>query len=355
VAQLNPVSGDPHELTGLLRSWDADPEPQPLVVVTSGSTGSPKRVRLTRSAMRASVDATDGYLGGRGQWLLALPAHPVAGLQVLYRNVRAHQEPVALRGSGGEAWAEAVAAMRGARRYASVVPTQLVRLLDRGEVGPLAELDGLLVGGGPLDPSRRRQAEEAGVRVVMSYGMSETCGGCVYDGYPLDGVALKVAGDGEVVLSGSMLFAGYDDGSGGVDAAATAGVLRNGWLHTGDLGRLDPDGRLQLLGRRDQVVITGGLNVPGPAVERMLAVDRRVLDVAVVGVPHPEWGEQVTAVLVTAGGAVPDLASLRALVEPRSWAPRAVTVVEALPRTGNGKVDRAAVRSLATERCGGPS
>ncbi len=345
--QLSSPGGDPHEIAAQLLSWDTEASAQPLVVETSGSTGQPKRVRLSRGAMRSSVDGTHGYLGGRGQWLLALPAHHVAGLQVLYRNVRSRQQPVVLADQSTGSWAEAVAAMSGPRRYTSVVPTQLVRLLEAGAVAPLADLDAVLVGGGPLDPHRRREAADAGVRVVMTYGMSETCGGCVYDGYPLDGVALKVDGQGEVLLAGAVLFDGYDDGSGSIDETATASVMEAGWLHTSDLGRLDDDGRLQLLGRRDQVVVSGGLNVPGPAVEQMLGRHRRVAEVAVVGVPHPEWGEQVTAVVRAVDG-VPVLSELRDLVEPRAWAPQALVLVDALPHTSNGKVDRVALRELAT-------
>lgn len=351
MAHLHPVSGDPLELAALLREWDETTTPQPLVVETSGSTGRPKRVVLSRSAMRASVDATHGFLGGRGQWVLALSPHHVAGLQVLYRNTRARQEPVVLDGDG---WARAVSALTGPRRYTSVVPTQLVRLLDRGEVGPLTQLDAVLVGGGPLDPERRREAEEAGVRVVMTYGMSETCGGCVYDGYPLDGVGVMIDDDGEILLTGSVLFDGYGHGQGGSDELGGAAIRRHSWLRTADLGRFDADGRLHVLGRRDQVVVSGGRNVPGPAVEQMLAKAPGVRDVAVVAVPHPEWGEQVTAVVVTHDGETPDLARLRELVEPREWAPRAVVVVDELPRTTNGKLDRAAVRGLVGVENVGP-
>ncbi len=343
MAHLHPVSGGPLELAELLREWDRTTTPPPVVVETSGSTGRPKRVVLSRAAMRASVDATHGYLGGRGQWLLALSPQHVAGLQVLYRNVRAREQPVVL---DGDDWAGAVAAMTGARRYASVVPTQLVRLLDRDQVGPLTELDAVLVGGGPMDPERRREAEDAGVRVVMTYGMSETCGGCVYDGYPLDGVGIKIDENGEILLTGSVLFDGYGDGQGGSDELAGQAIWSRGWLRTADLGRLDADGRLHVLGRRDQVVVSGGLNVPGLAVEQMLAKAPGVRDVAVVAVPHAEWGEQVTAVVVTESGDAPDLTRLRELVEPREWAPRAVVVVDELPRTTNGKLDRAAVRDL---------
>ncbi len=356
MAQLNPVAGEPQDVADSLVAWDAEADPAPLVVETSGSTGSPKRVRLTRNALRASVEATHGYLGGAGQWLLALPVQHVAGLQVLYRNVRAAEPVACVTGPEPDAWRRAVEAMTGERRYTSLVPTQLVRLLeaeDRSGVTALARLDAVLVGGGGLRPAQRLAAEAAGIRVVSTYGMSETAGGCVYDGYPLDGLALKISHRGEVLLRGPSLFQGYDDGAGALDPVATAEVLRAGWLHTADLGRLDADGRLELLGRSDQVVVSGGVNVPGGAVERQLLADPRVRDVAVVGVPDPEWGELVTAVVET-DGVVPTLADVRELVEPRTWAPRALLVVDQLPRTDNHKVDRAAVKELVRRRAEAP-
>jgi O-succinylbenzoic acid--CoA ligase len=271
-----------------------------------------------------------------------VPPAYVAGLQVLVRSVRAGTVPAL-----GEA-ADPVPALRalsGERRYAALVPTQLVRLLrDRHAVEALTGLDALLVGGGPLRPEVRAQAEEAGVRVVQTYGMSETCGGCVYDGVPLDGVAVKVDGDGQVLLAGPVLFDGYAE-----DPERTRAVLRDGWFATADLGRFDDDGRLQVTGRVDDVVISGGVKVPPVAVEQMLARHPWVLEVGVVGTPDEEWGERVTAVVRAAPGVPrPDSATLRALVEPRSWAPRGfVEVAEPLPALANGKPDRRALARLA--------
>lgn len=357
MAQLNPVAGDPRSLLDALSAWDLQDDPPPLVVATSGSTGAPKLVRLTRAALRASVAATHAYLGGYGQWLLALPVGHVAGLQVLFRTVRSREPFAVLDDAGPQGWRRAVEAMTGTRRYTSVVPTQLVRLLESSDtagIAALARLDAVLVGGGGLRPEHRRAAEERGVRVVSTYGLSETGGGCVYDGHPLDGVALKISGQGEVLLRGPSLFEGYDDGHGGLDVAATEQVMRDGWLHTADLGRLDADGRLELLGRRDQVVVSGGVNVPGGAVERQLLADPRVREAAVVGVPDAEWGELVTAVVVADGGVAPRLEDLRELVRPRLWAPRALLVLEQLPRTDNDKVDRAALAELVARRADGP-
>ncbi|MFT4011311.1 MAG: AMP-binding protein [Nocardioidaceae bacterium] len=313
MSSLRPVTGSAEDILALLRAWDAATEPEPLIIETSGSTGRPKRVVLSRAAMRASALATIDRLGGPGTWELNLPPTYVAGIQVLYRGLVAP----------------------GPRRYISLVPTQLVRRMD--DPG-LREYDAVLVGGGPLDPAARARAEGNGITVVQTYGMSETCGGCVYDGVPLDGVAVKIDVAGEVRIAGPVLFDGYDG-----DPELTEQVLDGGWLRTNDLGRIDDDGRLRILGRVDDVIISGGVKVPAVAVAELLRAHPEVRDVAVVGVPDPEWGERVVAVVV---GDAP-LDELRDLVDPREWAPRAVVALDAIPLLGNGKPDRQALRRIA--------
>ena len=340
MSSLDPVAGTAEEILGLLRAWEAADDPAPLVIETSGSTGRPKRVRLSRDAMRASARATHRRLGGPGQWALTLPPAYVAGVQVLFRSVLAGTVPVVHQGST----AEVLAAMAGPRRYVSLVPTQLVRALDdEEETGALRGFDAVLVGGGPLAPRRRADAEARGISVVQTYGMSETCGGCVYDGHPLDGVGVKIDADGEVLLSGPMLFDGYDG-----DPERTGSVLDGGWFRTSDLGRLDDDGRLHVLGRTDDVVISGGVKIPATAVRRMLEQHPGVAAAAVTGVPDEEWGELVVAVVQREGEQV-DLASLRERVSPRTWAPKRFVLVDRLPRLANDKVDRDAVRRLAAD------
>ena len=191
MGSLRPVSGTADEIRELLLAWDAAAAPAPLIIETSGSTGRPKRVALSRDAMRASALATHERLGGPGHWELNLPPSYVAGVQVLYRTI--------------------VAGAEATRRYISLVPTQLVRELrdDFGLGFQLAEYDAVLIGGGPLNPKVRAEAEALGIRIVQTYGMSETCGGCVYDGFPLDGVEMRIEG-GQVLLRGPMLFEGYD-------------------------------------------------------------------------------------------------------------------------------------------------
>ncbi len=336
-ASLTPVSGPPRAVEQLLRTWA--PDDGPLVIRTSGSTGTPKDVLLSHAAMTASATATHERLGGPGQWLLALPSTGVAGLQVLFRSRLAGTSAVVA--DEHLSLTDAIAAMDGERRYASLVPTQLYRLVEAGDVGVLARLDAVLVGGASVSPRLVDHVRDAGVNVVRTYGMSETCGGCVYDGVPLDGVRLDVAEDGRIRIAGDVLMDGY------ADPEATAEVLRDGWFDTRDLGEIRPDGRLRVLGRADDVVVSGGVNVATSAVTGVLRDLDGVDDVLVVGVPDAEWGERVVACLV--GDAT--LTELRDTVEaaglPRTWAPRDVVRVEALPHLPGGKVDRVAVRELA--------
>ena len=319
---LWPVSGGTREIRALLRDWDAADDPRPLVIETSGSTGRPKRVLLSRDAMRASADATHERLGGPGRWELNLPPTYVAGVQVLFRTLRA-----------GDA----------SRRYLSLVPTQLVRVLRSEErVEEVRAFDAVLVGGGPLRREVRSEAERRGIRVVQTYGMSETCGGCVYDGVPLRGVEVRIDTDDQVLLRGPMLFDGYEG-----EPERTAAAFRDGWLVTNDLGHWGEDGRLCVDGRADDVIISGGVKVPAQAVARMVHEGVPGPGVEVVGVPDPEWGERVVAV-VTAMSEV-SLEYVRDLVEPREWAPRQLVVVQEIPLLPNGKADREAMRRLAAD------
>ena len=268
-------------------------------------------------------------------WLLALPSSYVAGLNVVVRSLLAGHRPVVL---GDRAPRQA--GLAGG--YLSLVPTQLHRWLDHpADVEVLAAVDTVLIGGGPIDPALRARADGAGITLVATYGMAETCGGCVYDGLPLDGVGLALAEDGRVRLTGPMLFEGYLD-----DPVATDEVLVDGWFVSGDAGRLDEDGRLQVVGRVDDMVVSGGVNVPAAAVAARLREHPRVEAAEVVGVADEEWGNRVVAVVVgsVALEEARDWVSAR---HPRAWAPRQVVVVPALPMLGNGKPDRLAVRAVA--------
>src|SRR6478736_5863692 len=203
-----------------LGDWLAADDPDPWVVETSGSTGEPKRVLLSRAAVLASVHASARRLGGSGRWLLALPASYVAGVQVICRSLVAGHEPVLLEEH--ESFAEA---SRGAD-YVSLVPTQLHRLLET-DTEALRGFRTVLLGGGPIDVALRARAADAGVRVVATYGSAETAGGCVYDGYALDGVAVAIGEQGRIRIAGPTLFDGYAGAP-----HLTAEVLVDGWFLT---------------------------------------------------------------------------------------------------------------------------
>ncbi|MEO5663008.1 MAG: AMP-binding protein [Nocardioides sp.] len=325
-------SDDATEAIAQLKTWLAAEDPERLLIETSGSTGLPKRVVLSRDAVVASVEASARRVGAQGQWLLALPSSYVAGVQVICRSLLAGHDPVVVDGLD--------LAAAGGGAFTSVVPTQLHRLLeDEHQVAALRSLHTILLGGGPIDPALRGRAEAAGLHIVATYGSSETAGGCVYDGMPLDGVALAIGTDGRVRIGGPTIFEGYDG-----DAALTEETLVDGWFLTSDAGRLDDDGRLHVLGRIDDVVISGGVNVPLPAVAARLREHPEIEAVEVIGVPDEEWGTRVVAFVVGDGEDVRDWVSA---VHPRTWAPQQVVSLPELPLLPNGKVDRQALRSLA--------
>jgi len=337
------------QVIAALREWLGSDDPAPWIVETSGSTGRPKRVMLSRRAVRASIDLSARRLGERGRWLLALPASYVAGVNVIVRSLAAGAPPVVLDDHASFAEATAALARDGwgdGPTFVSLVPTQLHRLLEGGgeDLAALQSFHTVVPGGGPIDPSLRARAAEAGLRIVTSYGSAETCGGCVYDGLPLDGVALAIGADGRVRISGPTLFDGYEG-----DPERTAQALVDGWFLTSDAGRLDEDGRLQLLGRIDDMVVTGGVNVPAAVVARRLREHPAVAAAEVLGVPDEEWGNRLVAYVV---GEV-SLEELRDWVgeaHPRSWAPRQLVGLPEIPHLPNGKADRLRLRSLVEER-----
>ena len=313
-----------------------------LVVVTSGSTGNGRAVLLPAAALEASAAGTHARLGGPGSWLLALPVSAIAGLQVLCRSILSGSPPAVLE--KGEPLADAVRRMPAGRRYTALVPTQLRRFLDEEPDG-LRSLDAVLVGGAATDAGLLARAWREGVPVVTTYGMTETAGGCVYDGEPLDGVRVRVT-DG-VELAGPTLALGYR-----LDPAATEAAFVGGWFRTRDAGALDADGRLTVTGRLDDVVITGGVNVAPAAVEAALREHPDVADAVVFGRPDPTWGQRVVAAVVPAPGATPELPALRDWVADRLGrpaAPRQLHVLGALPLLHTGKPDRRAVAALTPE------
>lgn len=331
---------------------DEVPDGVAVVVETSGSTGRPKRVLLTADALLASAAASASVIG-EGRWLLALPLTYIAGLQVLVRSIAAGTTPAIL--PGGPFDPRVLAASAEDARYVSLVPVQLARLVQSAQSRPevaaaLAGFDRILVGGQRSDPRVIEQAAALGATVTRTYGSSETAGGCVYDGEPLPGYRAESV-DGELQLSGPSLFAGYLDDP---ERTAQALIGRGGarWYRTGDAGSVDA-GRVTVVGRMDDVIISGGVKVALGEVEQVVREEFPALgDAVVLRVEDAEWGE---GSLVVADarfcGRRPSLFAVREAVTTRlgrAAAPRRIHWLEQdLPRLASGKPDRVAVRALA--------
>ncbi len=313
------------------------------VVHTSGTAGLPKLVEFERPAIHAAVSASTAWLraGSDDGWLSCLPPAHIGGLLVLLRGVLLHA-PVSIHERFDP---EAIARDEGPV-FISVVPTMLARMLE-AEID-LARFRAILVGGAALPAELRTGAERVGARLVETYGLTESCGGVVYDGTPLSGVDVRLAEETEIELRGPMLMHGYRPDPG----PAAAALTEDGWLRTGDAGAYDPEGRLSVLGRLDDLINSGGEKVWPDEVEEVLRRHPKVLEVAVSGRPDPTWGERVVAWAVAADlDDPPTLDELRDFTSSRLArfkAPRELVLVERLPHTVSGKLRRAVLPSLGS-------
>ncbi|KQX05336.1 MULTISPECIES: AMP-binding protein [unclassified Leifsonia] len=352
-----------------LRNGPVVPHGIALVVQTSGSTGRPKRVALGADALLASAAASAAAIGGSGQWLLALPAHYIAGANVLVRSIAAGTAPVVLEAEHFDAvgFSEAASRLTAPLRFTSLVPTQLARIVeaagrDAAVLAAARSFTRILLGGQASPPALLERAAELGLAVTRTYGSSETSGGCVYDGVPIGSTRVAVR-DGLVELAGPTLAMGYlgDD-----DRTAAAFVERDGcrWYRTGDLGELVAGAggtqRLRILGRADNVIISGGVKVSLDAVERAVRMLPGLENAVVVGVPHPRWGEvPAIAVAPPAGRPTPThptLDDIRAAVGSAlgvAARPAVLVELEALPQLSSGKPDRRAIAALIAARDAG--
>ena len=418
---------DPHAMLGafeqLLGEYKAGAgaegveaeEPIALVVGTSGSTGTPKHTALTARALAASAAATENFFDSNSdaasQWLLALPAHYIAGAQVLARSVLADTAPVIARSVtkpvhfSPEVFLQAVERMSSARRFVSLVPTQLHKLLESADATPslgaeiheaLGSFTGILLGGAPASADLLAASAALGLNTVTTYGSAETAGGCVYSGSVLPGVRVELVPEegmpatpdtagkpaqvGRIWISGAHLASGYIG-----DAARTAEhffTAADGtrWYRTDDYGLLSPahapgnpagsgntthgnEPRLQVLGRSDDVLISGGVKISARAVATVLEEHPAVREACVIGLPDARWGTAIAAAvtLVPSAGAAaaptensPALneelcALLRARCAEKLGAPAApkqLSILPDFPLTSTGKPDRAKIYSI---------
>jgi len=354
------LDGGPALGFGMLGDAPAQvPDGTAVVIATSGSSGVPKRVVLSGEALRAGAEATAARIGS-GRWLLALPTGYVAGLQVLVRSLLAGTDPVSIEGRfSADSFARATLPMLGTQPLlTSLVPAQLATLLDaagdRTVLASLRAYEAILIGGQALPQPVHERAVELGVRLVRTYGSTETSGGCVYDGVPLDTVAVRAV-DGELRIAGPMLADGYLG-----DRALTARVFARDehgirWYRTGDLGLVD-DGVVRVHGRADNVIVSGGVNVSLDRVERIVRDVPGLAAAVVVGVDDARWGE--ASVIVAPRGEALRRSEAEQLDHAREAVaavlgkparPARMILVDELAQLPSGKPDREAIRRLAAE------
>jgi O-succinylbenzoic acid--CoA ligase len=304
-------------------------EPPPgtrTVIFTSGTTGRPKPVYLTAANHEASAIASAWNLGvhPEDRWLCCLPLWHVGGLAIPIRS--AIYGTTAVLHDGFDAGRVRAEIESGEVTLVSLVATMLRRLIDAG-LSEWPALRGALVGGGPIPRTLLDWADDTGFPLIPTYGMTETASQVVTGHRPLLGVDVRIGDGGEILVSGPMVAPGACD--------------PDGWLHTGDRGRLDGDGRLFVEGRLDDVIVTGGENVAAAEVEEALLAHPAVADAAVAGRPDPEWGEAITAFVVLSGAATDDelLNHCRERL-PGFKVPKTVERRAELPRNAAGKLLR---------------
>ncbi|MFN2388285.1 MAG: class I adenylate-forming enzyme family protein [Actinomycetota bacterium] len=284
-----------------------DPEVA-VVLATSGTTGAPKGVELGWAALDAAARITNDAVGARDgdRWLCCLPPWQVGGFMTLVRSRTLGARAVVHgRFDPDEIGSDA------ATGFVSVVPTMLTRLLASDV--DLTRFQTILVGGDRADAAPIEQARAAGAHVITTYGMTETCGGVVYDGAPLPEVHVSLTPDGVIAIAAPTLMHGYR-----LDHDSTRRALVDGRFITNDRGEIDDDGRLVVLGRVDDVIVSGGHKVAPRRVEEALAEHPAVRRVSIEGVADPELGRRTVArISLHEGARAPSLEEVRAFVAER--------------------------------------
>ncbi len=339
---------------------------------TSGSTtGQGKIVALSWDSLLVSGRATHDYLGGEGIWLNTLPLHHIAGFQTVVRTVSSGFEPLSVDFNNISTLCDALSASPANKHYLSLVPTQLTRLLN-SEVGtdsppplhptiPLLgklPIDAVVLGGAASSTSLLKHARETGLTVVTSYGMTETCGGCIYNGAPIGDTQVQITENGRIDLTGSVVALGY---LGDVEPEAFTSTTNNETEvsklsmrthRTKDVGVLHSDGTLEVLGRIDDAITTGGLTIMPRLIEAAIS-DLCAIESVVVGMPDPVWGEAAVAVMAKPFP-TDELKKRLATQLERGWAPSYFITLQELysgssgetswPLTDSGKIDRRIIR-----------
>ena len=320
-----------------------------VVIPTSGTTGKPKGAMLTADSLKASAEASHAYLGGKGQWLLALPICHIAGLQVMIRSIISSTIPVILPVDFKPyTLISAINSLTGNRRYASMVAVQLHKTLHNVDaVSALASLNAVLIGGGPISNKLMERASSLGINIIHTYGMSETSGGCIYNGTALNGVSLRIE-NSRVLIGGPLVAKGYRN------AINSNPFISTNWFCSNDLGIIENTGKLRIIGRADESINTGGLTIVPQLVESVINTHPSINACVVFGIPDKYLGERVAvAILLTPRTPIPKIDEIQKYVTKTldiTATPREMYIVKKLPYNSLGKINRSSLAQTLVNR-----
>jgi O-succinylbenzoic acid--CoA ligase len=307
------------------------PESAALLIETGGSTGAPKIVALSANALKISASLSNQTLGAEigDRWSLSLPLNHIAGVNQLLRSIELGTDPVETNA-----------------QFISIVPTQLYRALERPDrfLEQLRSAKKVLIGGAAVPENLVKRGRESGIKLVTSYGMTEMCGGCIYNGKTLPGVEIKIDSSSKIALKGPMRALGYLNNN-----QANRESFVNEWFITSDYGSINEEGELNIAGRADDVIISGGEKISTGEVSRILQERFPESEIFVVGVPDSEWGVALRVVIANRKfERVNDISQMISLQEVRNLlggalgkvaAPRSLLLLSELPMKSNGKAD----------------
>lgn len=310
-----------------------------LVVNTSGSSALAKEVGISAAALIAGAKGANKFLGAKpGQiWSLLLPLNHIAGINVLVRSLELGTEPMDLRNS---------VAKYPFADFTAIVPTQLYRALngDSALLEHLISAQAVLVGGSALSSQLRQAGQQSGVNIVETYGMTETSGGCIYNGQPIEGTEFEVDDLGIISISGKSLATTYLN-----DPQSWDEQFRNGYFVTSDIGYIKNE-KLFVTGRRDDVIISGGENISLSAVEELISDTFTGIQCAAFAIEDQQWGQILQ--LAIAGELKPDPSAINEYLSTKiSQAAKVKNIIyiSELPRTSIGKIDRRKLAEIATQ------
>lgn len=310
-----------------------------MVIHTSGSTGASKEVELSASALVASAQASNKYVGAATgmRWSLLLPLTHIAGINVLVRSIELGTSPIDLRNYVGQ---------YPDSDFTAIVPTQLFRAINRDNnlLNHLKNAKAVLVGGGKLAAKLKKEATELGIKIIETYGMTETCGGCIYDGEPLENISYQIGADNRIMISGPSLASGYLG-----EEELWSESFDGKWFTTSDIGSIR-NGKVEVTGRVDDVVISGGENISLTSIESLIKKALPEIEIAAFAIEDLEWGSAIHLAVVGHNNLEDEIRNLLSSNLGSAAKPKEFHFLDRIPLTPLGKVDRQSLIEMVSKR-----